>query len=306
MKEQRVAQILEGIAEDAVPATLDLWPAIRAQVQPRRRSSRWARIVLATANLAALSKDRITLRKRLLAGKTFPAHQRTTWAAKAAAASALLLLVVVAAFAASPPLRTWAQEVLARVGNMIVTDAPTDAEQMLPGLLTATPEWVEGPSPESLSQEEASRRVGFAVLVPRDIPKGEDIYAPPGGAPWEDKWDICAVRNEALVVGIYNRWYGVRILQLRLTDEQSEDLAIGDADIVAVTVRGQTGYWIEEATTSMTLLSVVGSLKVPDPDWQLANENILTWEEEGIVFVIYGDDELSQDELLTIAESLAP
>lgn len=42
MKEQQVAQILAGIAEDDVPATLDLWPAIRAQVQPRRGSSRRA------------------------------------------------------------------------------------------------------------------------------------------------------------------------------------------------------------------------------------------------------------------------
>jgi len=42
MKEQRVVQILEGIAEDEVPTTLDLWPAIRAQIQPRRGSSRRA------------------------------------------------------------------------------------------------------------------------------------------------------------------------------------------------------------------------------------------------------------------------
>jgi len=48
MKEQQVAQILEGIAEDEVPATLDLWPAIRAQVQPRRESSRRARWIPAT------------------------------------------------------------------------------------------------------------------------------------------------------------------------------------------------------------------------------------------------------------------
>ena len=48
MKEQRVAQILEGIAEDQVPATLDLWPAIRAQVQPRRGSSRRARWIPVT------------------------------------------------------------------------------------------------------------------------------------------------------------------------------------------------------------------------------------------------------------------
>ncbi|HEC34896.1 MAG TPA: DUF4179 domain-containing protein, partial [Chloroflexi bacterium] len=32
----------EGIAEDEVPTTLDLWPAIRAQIQPRRGSSRRA------------------------------------------------------------------------------------------------------------------------------------------------------------------------------------------------------------------------------------------------------------------------
>jgi len=44
MKEQQVAQILEGIAEDEVPATLDLWPAIQAQVQPRRRPRKWTRL----------------------------------------------------------------------------------------------------------------------------------------------------------------------------------------------------------------------------------------------------------------------
>jgi len=48
MKKQRVTQILEGIAEDRVPATLDLWPAIRAQVQPQRRPSRWGRVMPAT------------------------------------------------------------------------------------------------------------------------------------------------------------------------------------------------------------------------------------------------------------------
>jgi hypothetical protein len=44
MKEQRVAQILEGIAEDEVPATLDLWPDIQARVQPRRRPLPWTRL----------------------------------------------------------------------------------------------------------------------------------------------------------------------------------------------------------------------------------------------------------------------
>ena len=45
MKEQQATRILHEIAEQDVPASLDLWPAIRAQVQPRRRSSRWAQLM---------------------------------------------------------------------------------------------------------------------------------------------------------------------------------------------------------------------------------------------------------------------
>jgi hypothetical protein len=48
MKEQQVTQILQEIAEQEVPASLDLWPAIQARVQPRRRSSRWAQLMPAT------------------------------------------------------------------------------------------------------------------------------------------------------------------------------------------------------------------------------------------------------------------
>jgi hypothetical protein len=45
MKKQQVTQILQEIAEQEVPANLDLWPAIRARVQPQRRSSRWAQLM---------------------------------------------------------------------------------------------------------------------------------------------------------------------------------------------------------------------------------------------------------------------
>ena len=44
MKEQRVVRILQGIAEDEIPATLDLWPEIQARVQPRRRPLPWTRL----------------------------------------------------------------------------------------------------------------------------------------------------------------------------------------------------------------------------------------------------------------------
>ncbi len=47
MKEQQATQILQELAEQEVPASLDLWPAIQAQLQPRR-SSRWAQVLPAT------------------------------------------------------------------------------------------------------------------------------------------------------------------------------------------------------------------------------------------------------------------
>ncbi len=48
MKEQQVTQILQEIAEQGVSDSLDLWPAIRAQVQPQRRPSWWMRVVPTT------------------------------------------------------------------------------------------------------------------------------------------------------------------------------------------------------------------------------------------------------------------
>lgn len=48
MKEQQMTQILHEIAEQEVPGSVDLWPAIQARVQPRHRPSRWARVMPAT------------------------------------------------------------------------------------------------------------------------------------------------------------------------------------------------------------------------------------------------------------------
>jgi hypothetical protein len=48
MKKQHVTQILQEFAEQEVPDNVDLWPAIRVRVQPRRRSSRWAQLMPAT------------------------------------------------------------------------------------------------------------------------------------------------------------------------------------------------------------------------------------------------------------------
>ena len=48
MKEQQVTRTLQRIARQEVPNSVDLWPAIRARLQPQRRPSRWARLVPTT------------------------------------------------------------------------------------------------------------------------------------------------------------------------------------------------------------------------------------------------------------------
>lgn len=249
---------------------------------------------LATANLETLSKSRVSLQNRLLSDEASPAHRPTPRAMKMPATLVLVLALFMTVFAVSPPLRSWAQEVLARVGALIVTDAPTYAERTLPILQTATPERPWGPELESLSQEEASRRAGFTVLVPRNLPK------------WKQEFVFYSDTDWVAVLGIYDRWYGVDVIQMKLTDEQEEEFPIGDADVLEVKVRGQTGYWIEDAATS--IIGGGGSIfhGMKDVVWQLGYNNILTWEEDGIVYLMLADDELSLGELLTIAESLAP
>lgn len=251
---------------------------------------------LATANIEALSKGRASLRNRLLSNEASLAHRPTPRAMKMkmAAIPVLTLVLLITLFAVSPALRSWAQEVIARVGALIITDAPTYAEQELPRLQTATPERLRGPELESLSQEEASRRVGFTVLVPRNLPK------------WKPQFIFHRDADRVTVLGIYDRWYGVHIGQMKFSDEREEEFPIGDADVLEVTVRGQTGYWIEEAATS--LIGGGGSIfhGTKDLVWQQGYNDILTWEEGGIVYLIQADDELSLGELLTIAESLAP
>lgn len=262
---------------------------------------------LASVNVLALSKGHAQLRKRLLSSETLPGRQPMRRTARLAVGLALLVLILGLALAVSPPFRAWAQEVLARVYNLLITGAPTEAERALPMLLTATPgeglsvEW------EALSPEEASLRAGFTVLVPRNLPAAEDdIYAVPWGADRTDRWALDLIENGIVVVGTYKRWYPVRILQLKLPTGQVDDFPVGDAAVKEVQVRERTGYWIEGAATDLVGGGGSTFLGIDNVEWQLAYNDILVWSEGGIVYVILGDDELSLDDLVTIAESLAP
>jgi hypothetical protein len=263
---------------------------------------------LAAANAMALSRSHATLRRRLLNSEALAGRQRMPRTLKLATTFALLALVLGLALAISPPLRAWAQQVLARVYSLLITDAPTEAERALPMLLTATPQAGPSVALSALSPEEASLRAGFTVLVPRSTPQAaeEDIYAVPWGADRLDRWELDLIEDGVVVFGIYKRWYPVRIVERKLTADREEEFPVGGARVEQVQVRGHTGYWIEEAATE--IIGGEGStfLGIDDIDWQLAHSNILVWSEDEVVYLMLGDDELSLDDLLAIAESLAP
>jgi hypothetical protein len=48
MKEQQMIETLQQIAREGVPDSVDLWPAIRARLQPREHPSRWGRLMPAS------------------------------------------------------------------------------------------------------------------------------------------------------------------------------------------------------------------------------------------------------------------
>lgn len=264
---------------------------------------------LATANLESLSHGKGALRHGLLS-KKYPTRRLLSVPLRLATVSMALLILLVSLFALSPPFRAWAQDIIARVGNLLITNAPTDAEGAFPYYLTATPRsWPVTPEP-SLSQEEASRLAGFPVMVPRSLPNKEnDQFAVPWGATQGERWhdqSIEEVPNGVLVYGFYDRFYSVFIMQLKLDQDLTQEFPVGSANVLQVKVRGGTGYYIEDAATEITRGG--GSIYHPDqnPIWQLGSENFLVWEEEGIVYVIRSDDELKLDDMLTIAGSLAP
>lgn len=264
---------------------------------------------LAGADLAGLSKSRDELRERLMAmefAMSKPVSGKMRWAAGLAA----LVIVVAASLALVPPFKAWAQEVIAQVGHLLITDAPTQEEQIFEHLQTTLPE--EGAVftivPPSL--EEVRQRVDFPVLVPRNFPESteEDIYAPAWAAERDMTWTSESVFDYpggVTVMGIYKRWYSVMIHQLKATAERIEEFPVSGARVKEVVVRGQPGYWIEGAPTG--LLESYGSTWPGDkvePVWVLEDEDVLIWEENGMVYIIQADTELRVEDLMRIAEAL--
>jgi len=220
-----------------------------------------------------------------------PAARRFKLAAVGAALAALLLVIV----AVTPAGQIIAGSFL-QFGPFTLTDAPSAAERTI----TATPSRIYPVRTELVSLIEAAEQVDFTVLYPRDLP---DAYTG-GEAP-----TVTLIYNSAgRVSTVETMWFGrtdeqiLYYTQTPYTPDPNRspfELGIGDAEATPVTVGQAEGVWLENFNWG------VEANKTPAP------YNVLIWQlttpgGETFLFWLGSQEQLPLDEMLQIAESMAP
>jgi len=225
------------------------------------------------------------------------------------------IAIYIVACAVSPTIKTQTKKVLFQIGHLLFTNEITNAQKAEPYLNTPRPtprieETIEHQVWIQLSQEDASREVGFQVLVPHDVPEQEweRAFRPEWGNIKKISWEIYKSPEGGINVFCdCFRFHSVTILQQKAIRGYLDEFAIDNAQVREVEVRGVRGYWVEDAPTG-----IIGgggsiwSLTEDDIVWQVTFENYLVWEENGILFMISGSDELNLEDFQLVAESLAP
>jgi hypothetical protein len=211
----------------------------------------------------------------------------------------IALVLVLIASLALPPVRTFAEGILRRIGGITLSDNPTAIQEMegtpMPTLdPNAEPLPTIAP-PRQLSAEEAAALAGFPLYVPDMLPAGYELAFRDGTG------------QESGVASITTSYYeqpatresGFLLLTQAVYPADAEgplgEWAVGDAPISDVTVRGLPGVFVDGAP-------IMGSVD-PEGNVETQGLNILIWEEEGYTFSLTSNT-LSLEELLAIAESM--
>jgi hypothetical protein len=241
--------------------------------------------------------QRLTLHKRI---KQFMESQ-TMLRKRLASGFSLALLILLAVLVFSPPARAYAQEIISRIGNLFISDAPTYAEQfenkLQDGLLptsdpNAEPEVIEWQPPTLLTVAEASSQAGFEVYELVDIPAEYELISRGIMPPNEDE----------RVIRVSATWQSPQGPLVFSQTTWAEDagphtLPVGEAPAEKVSVQGVEGIWIE----GLRLSTYVENNAVA-PKYA----NLLIWQKDGFEFWLQSSAGLSQAEMLTIANSATP
>jgi hypothetical protein len=227
----------------------------------------------------------------------------------------LVVIILLAAALITPQGRAFAQEIIRRVGNYVISGEPSDAENYVATLQSGTPtatidpNWVctNCPEPEivgKLTIEQASAKAGFPVYDPNYIPDGYQLSTRDvlfTGSSTTAHMDFRKDLDPPLHDGL--QMAGIIAIGQTLVngDAQPWEKGIGEVPIVDVNVRGHPGVWLEQ----------VPIIPVQDQqgEWYYERWNQLVWAEDGYNFMLQTNmpsNILPLDELLRIAESLTP
>jgi len=269
--------------------------------------------VLAAHDPSKKSRVEASLRKEMLDridNRNASIHRPMRWQY-----AVLAVIAVLCALFTIPSVRAVAQDIIRVIGDVIVSNAPTDAEEYVAALQSGTPTSTPDPSIQPCedcgeqvvglySLDEVSQMAGFRAYAPEYIPEGywlatRDIFDRSG--PIMVTTDYRMELDPPLHDGL--QMAGIIALQqiFDASGTYSWEMNVGDVPVVNVSVNGQPGVWLEQ----------IPVIPVEDENgqWDYERWNRLIWEADGFTFIIQTNmpsDLLPLEEVIRIAESLQP
>lgn len=226
-----------------------------------------------------------------------------------------VIAAVLATLMALPPVRAFAQNILKQIGPLVIVSQPEVPWELPPADFNPTPvpggpiiatdqpddvsdfdAPLNGPTPvptnagmRSITPEEALAQLGFKVLKPDYIPNGYIISVAP---------DFVQVHTRQIASSIVYTTADdayLSIAQSTFDTQEKFPFSIGDARVIELTIRGQQALFIEDAM----------QMTIKDENGQNVNLPVdyLLWEENG-QFLVINATELTQEEMVKVAESL--
>lgn len=228
-------------------------------------------------------------------------------------AIALAILTVAILITVTPQGQAFAQSIIRTIGNFVITDKASDAENYVATLQSGTPTPTVDPDSVCVDCQEpmvvglltipqASVTAGFPVYELQHVPdryqlSSRDVLITESSITAYASYQI--ELDPPLHDGLQMR--GIIVInQTRVgSDAQPWELGVGDVPIIDITVRGLPGVWLEQIP--------IIPFQDSQGEWDYARWNQLIWAEDGYSFMLQTNmpsDILSLDELLEIAESL--
>jgi len=269
--------------------------------------------VLAAHDPSKKSRVEASLRKEMLDridNRNASIHRPMRWQY-----AVLAVIAVLCALFTIPSVRAVAQDIIRVIGDVIVSNAPTDAEEYVAALQSGTPTSTPDPSIQPCedcgeqvvglySLDEVSQMAVFRAYAPEYIPEGywlatRDIFDRSGSmmVTTDYRMELDPPLHDGLQMA------GIIALQqiFDASGTYSWEMNVGDVPVVNVSVNSQPGVWLEQ----------IPVIPVEDENgqWDYERWNRLIWEADGFTFIIQTNmpsDLLPLEEVIRIAESLQP